>query len=113
MASNEASRVSRIHEQSQRIDGSIFREIVEEVVTSGWREGTFTPYRTEKIHLRQIGDRVYTVLEVEENNDAAERTVLTSMKKEQVPAFMEEWDAKWRPLDLLDDSNQSLKKIYI
>ena len=36
---------------------------------------------------------------MEENNDAAaERNVTTSMTtEEEVAAFMEEWDAKWKP----------------
>ena len=98
MASNieKIEERSVIQEHSLEVDGTMLNE--KKVLTTCCREGSDTPLRTEKVHTRMIGDRVYSVIEVEENNDAAaERTVETSMTTEEVAAFMEEWDAKWKP----------------
>ena len=96
-----ASKVEKIEERiviqehSLEVDGTKLTE--KKVVTTRCQEGSDTPFRTEKVHTRSIRDRVYSVIEVEENNDAAELTVTTSMTEEEVAAFMEEWDAKWKP----------------
>ena len=97
-----ASNVEKIDERSViqehilDVDGTVLNE--KKVLTTCCREGSDAPLRTEKVHTRSIGDRVYSVIEVEENNDAAaERTATTSMSTEDVAAFMEEWDAKWKP----------------
>ena len=86
---------SVIQEHSLEVDGTMLTE--KKVVTTRYREGSDTPFRTEKVHTRWIRDRAYSVIEVEVNNDAAELTVTTSMPGEEVAAFMEEWDAKWKP----------------
>ena len=45
------------------VDGTTFRE--KKVVSTYCAEGSDTPLKTEKIHARWIGGRVYTVTEIE------------------------------------------------
>ena len=94
-------------EMSMEVEGTWLRE--SKVVTTCCAEEGQT-LRTDKVHTRWIqsrasGGRVYTVCEVDDCSRAEPvRTVTTSMTKHEVPAFLREWDLKWRrPSIDLDD----------
>ena len=61
---------SVIQEHSLEVDCTMLNE-KKVVVTTCCRERFDSPFRTEKLHTRWIGQRFYSVVEVEENNDAA------------------------------------------
>ena len=75
MASNveKIDERSVIQEHSLDVDGTVLNE--KKVLTTCCREGSDTPFRTEKLYTRWIGDRLCSEVEEEENNDAAKRTV--------------------------------------
>merc|ERR550517_814381 len=89
-----ASKDKKIEESRvvQEVDGTLLTQTI--VETTYFREGSDTPSRTETVDTRQIGDRVYTRVVVEGNIFMSDKT---SMTDEEVTAFMEEWDAKWKP----------------
>ena len=78
-------------------DGTKLRE--KKVVTTYCKEGSSQPLRTEKVHARWIGGRVYTVTEVDvgQGNEPL-RAVTTSLADDEVHAFQDEWALKWRPM---------------
>ena len=92
-----ASKVKKIVESQeiQEVDGTLLTQTI--VVTTYCREGSDTPSRTEIVDTRQIGERVYTHVVVEDSFDLVLQDAKTSMTDEEVAAFMEEWDAKWKP----------------
>ena len=84
-----------IQEHSLDVDGT--RLVEKKVVTTHFTEGSKDPVTTEKIHTRSIGDRVYTEIEVQDSTTEPIRSVETSLKDEEVKAFLEEWKLKWNP----------------
>ena len=85
-----------IQEHSLEVGGT---HLCEKVVTTHHTEGgsNEAPVRTEKVHTRWIGGRMYTVSEVEEEGQGSTRSVTTSMTDDEVQAFLEEWELLWNP----------------
>ena len=48
-------------------------------------------------HLRSIGDKKYTINQVIIEGVVKEETTDTNLNDEEIEAFKEEWEEKWRP----------------
>merc|ERR1712198_47000 len=98
-------------ERTHIIDGVIFKEkLVKSTVKSDGKE------TTDEVLTRSIGDKVYEVKKVIENNITKEENENTSLSAEEVIAFKDEWDKKYpKALQIvfgkLADSLKSLKNI--
>merc|ERR1711936_13965 len=68
------------------------------------REGEEDPYQTTLVHTRWIDDQFYKVEEVTEGGKVTGQNVSTSLNDDQVEAFQQEWESKWKPV--MDEEQQ-------
>ena len=75
------------------VDGIVFHERKE--LTNSFNEDHI--YESHLSHLRSIGDKKYTIKQLIIEGDVKEETTDTNLNDEEIEAFKEEWEKKWRP----------------
>merc|ERR1711990_151000 len=74
------------------------------------REGEEDPYQTTLVHTRWINDNFYKVEDVTEDGKVTGQNISTSLNDDQVEAFHQEWESKWKPV--MDGEQQYKNQKY-
>lgn len=82
-----------VMEHEMVVDDVLLKERKELTTVTG-NDGT---EKSVLVHTRTIGDRVYEVRKVFQDNVTLETTVNTSLSNDEALAFQDEWNQKWQP----------------
>merc|ERR1711936_774356 len=63
----------------------------EKVLSKFVHEGEVEPYKYSLTHTKRIGERYYQVVQVTEEQVITEQKVNTSLNRDEVEAFLQEW----------------------